>query len=353
MAMKNSELDPEEIGKLFDDLDNATRDTYKEVKGKMDEALATSYGIGLEELRPWHYRDRFFQDVPDIFGMDLDKYYSDKDVLVITSDYYSRIGMDMSDIVRRSDLYEREGKYQHAMATFIDRKDDVRIVTNIKNDSKWTGTLLHEFGHAAYFKEIDKDLPWELRESGHILTTEAIAIMFQDMIYSPDWMIRVAGLSENEVKEVGDRCKEYSRLDKLIFSRWDQVMYRFEKSMYENPDQDLNALWWELVEKYQMIRKPEGRNAPDWASKIHIASSPVYYHNYLLGHLYGAQIRRYIADNILRSSEDMPSYIDNEEVGKYLIREIFRLGNLYSWNELIRRSTGKFLGIEDFVKEVE
>ena len=24
--------------------------------------------------------------------------------------------------------------------------------------------------------------------------------------------------------------------------------------MYENPDQDLNKLWWDLVEKYQMAQ---------------------------------------------------------------------------------------------------
>ena len=53
----------------------------------------------------------------------------------------------------------------------------------------------------------------------------------------------------------------------LVFSRYCQVMFRFEKSMYENPDQDLNKLWWDLVEKYQEIKRPEGRNEPDFASK--------------------------------------------------------------------------------------
>lgn len=33
------------------------------------------------------------------------------------------------------------------------------------------------------------------------------------------------------------------RLQQLVFSRWAQVMYRFEKGMYENPDQDLNKAY--------------------------------------------------------------------------------------------------------------
>ena len=41
------------------------------------------------------------------------------------------------------------------------------------------------------------------------------------------------------------------RYQLLIFSRWCQVMLRFEKGMYENPDQDLNKLWWDMAEKYQ------------------------------------------------------------------------------------------------------
>ena len=48
----------------------------------------------------------------------------------------------------------------------------------------------------------------------------------------------------------------------LVFSRWCQVMFRFEKALYDNPDQDLNTLWWDLVERYQMVHRPEGRKRP-------------------------------------------------------------------------------------------
>ena len=93
-------------------------------------------------------------------------------------------------------------------------------------------------------------------------------------------------------------ARRRSGLQMLVFSRWAQVMYRFEKSMYENPDQDLNNLWWEMVEKYQLVKKPEGRNMPDWATKIHIALYPCYYHNYLLGEMLASQLYSYITTNI-------------------------------------------------------
>ena len=60
----------------------------------------------------------------------------------------------------------------------------------------------------------------------------------------------------------------------LVFSRYCQVMFRFEMALYDNPEQDLNRLWWDLVEKYQEIRRPEGRNEPDFASKYPPRSAP-------------------------------------------------------------------------------
>ena len=48
----------------------------------------------------------------------------------------------------------------------------------------------------------------------------------------------------------------------LIFSRWCQVMLRFEKGMYADPQQDLNKLWWDLVEKYQLLNARQGATSP-------------------------------------------------------------------------------------------
>ncbi len=76
-------------------------------------------------------------------------------------------------------------------------------------------------------------------------------------------------------------------------------MLRFEKALYDDPDQDLNALWWDLVEQYQVLSRPEGRNAPDYASKIHIVSAPAYYHNYMMGQLFASQVHHAIAREVL------------------------------------------------------
>ena len=105
-------------------------------------------------------------------------------------------------------------------------------------------------------------------------------------------------------------------------------MLRFEKALYENPDQDLNNLWWDLVEKYQGLHRPEGRNAPDYASKIHIVCAPVYYHNYMLGQLFACQVHRTIAREVLHEPNDVATayYTKNPAVGTVHERASVRSG---------------------------
>jgi peptidyl-dipeptidase A len=119
--------------------------------------------------------------------------------------------------------------------------------------------------------------------------------------------------------------------------------------MYENPDQDLNKLWWDMVEQYQLIKKPAGRDKPDWASKIHIATYPCYYHNYMLGDLLAAQLNAYLEENIVGEKE--PSYTGNPEMGEYLVEKVFKPGSRYYWNEMIERATGEKLTARHYAEQ--
>jgi len=344
MQLKLNEQDPEAIEKLFDDLDTLTRDAFRDLKGDIDSFLAKREGINPTELRPWHFQNRFFQEAPKIYTVDLDIYYANKDLVALTRSYYSGIGLDIDDLVARSDLFEKPGKYQHAFSSDIDREGDVRVLCSIKPNQAWMDTLLHEYGHSVYAKFNDRSLPWTLRDAAHAFTTEAVANMFGRLAASPLWLHDMVGISTEEMQKIAGPSRDSLRLEQMVFSRWAQVMYRFEKSFYADPDQDLNARWWELVEKYQLVRKPEGRNEPDWASKIHIASYPAYYHNYLLGQLLASQLHYYIASKVLNAAEPFAqSFVGKKEVGEYLIRAIFHPGMRYEWNEMIERATGEKL----------
>jgi len=284
--------------------------------------------------------------------VDLDKYYKDKNLETLTTNFYAGIGLPIDAMIKNSDLYEKPGKNQHAFCTNINRKTDVRVLCNIKPNATWMGTMLHEFGHAVYDENIDTTLPFVLHDPAHTFTTEAIAMMFGRFSSNPQWLKDNVGISEEEKTKIADYCFKTLRIEQLVFSRWAQVMYRFEKGMYENPDQDLNKLWWDLVEKYQMLKKPEGRNEPDWATKIHIASYPCYYHNYLLGELLASQLYYHIVGTIIKSEDyKFQSFTGNKEIGNYLRSKVFMPGQRYYWDDMIEKATGEKLTAKYYAKQ--
>jgi peptidyl-dipeptidase A len=352
MSLKLSEEDPEEISKLFDELDNLTKDAFAKEKSNMDDYFVTRYNAKKEDLKPWHYQNRFFQEAPKIYKVDFDEFYKGKDLAKITESYYKGINLPINDLMQKSDLYEKPGKNQHAFCSDIDKIGDVRILCNIVPNEKWMNTMLHEFGHGDYAKNVDRTLPFVLRDAAQTFTTESIAMMFGRFSTNAQWLKDNLGINDEEAKKISDDGFKSLRLQQLVFSRWAQVMYRFEKSMYDNPDQDLNKLWWDLVEKYQMLKKPEGRNEPDWASKIHIATAPCYYHNYLLGELLASQLYSYIVKNVIKSDDfKNQSFTNNIEVGNYLKDKVFGPGMKYFWNDMIEKATGEKLTAKYYAKQ--
>jgi peptidyl-dipeptidase A len=347
MSLKLSGQDPGEVTAIFDELDNLTRDNFAQLKGDIDNYYAKRYKIKVTELRPWHYQNRYFQEVPQIYPVEFDKYYEKQDPVKLASTFFDGIGLNVDAILAKSDLYEKQGKNQHAFSTDIDRAGDVRTLDNVRPDSYWINTMLHELGHGVYSYYNDMSLPYTLRDAAHSFTTEAIANFFGRLAKDPGWMEGMGIIDQKESEKISENCSKSLRLEMLVFSRWAQVMYRFEKSMYEDPDQDLNKLWWEMVEKYQMLAKPEGRDMPDWATKIHIALYPCYYHNYLLGELLASQFYGYIATNITKDA----SFVGEKNVGTYLKEKVFLPGARYYWNDMIEKATGEKLTAKYYAKQ--
>lgn len=354
MMLYLNEQNGDELIKLFDELDALTREPFRQAKKEIDIKLAADCGITVDELRPWHYHDPFFQETPAVFATDLDGPYAKADLLRLCRDFYNGIGLPIDDVLARSDLYEKPGKSPHAFCTDIDRQGDVRVLANIVNNEYWMGTMLHELGHAVYSsKNIPESVPYVLRGEAHILTTEGIAMLFERFSKQRAWIEKM-GLSVADSKAFDETAAKTLRYQLLIFSRWCQVMLRFEKAMYENPNQELNKLWWDLVEKYQLVRRPDNRNAPDYASKIHICSAPVYYHNYMMGQLFASQLHHTIAREVFKGANPQTVlYNGRKDVGDFLRQKVFAPGRLRSWNDLTRFATGAPLNAKAFAADFQ
>ena len=352
LSLTVSEQDVKQIDRIFSELYELTNKPFRQVKAELDKVLAARYGVKVKDLKPWHYHDPFFQETPLVYEVDLDVFYKDKDVKDIAVEFFGGIGLPVDKIVAHSDLYERDGKNPHGFCQDIDRQGDIRVLVNLKNNERWMETMLHELGHAVYDEYREPNLPYLLREPAHIFMTEGVAMFFGRLSRNPAWMQKMLGLTDAQKQEIEKVSGKYAQLKQLIFARWAMVMYDFEKQLYANPDQDLNALWWKLVEKYQLIKKPRGRNEPDWASKIHFAIAPCYYHNYVLGELFASQMHRYLVANVLQLASDKDiSYVGEKKVGDFLRTKLFGPAAEYRWNDMIERSFGEPLTAKYFVEQ--
>jgi peptidyl-dipeptidase A len=339
---------------LFDDLDRLTKEPFTQAKAEIDAKLAKTYSLAPNELMPWHYHDPFFQESPAVFDADLDAPYKTADILALCRAFYAGIGLPIDRVLTQSDLYEKKGKSPHAFCTDIDREGDVRVLGNIVPNEYWMGTMLHELGHSVYSSNngnIPQSLPYVLRAEAHILTTEGVAMQLQKFSKSRPWLEKM-GVKVPDGEKFDAAAAKVQRNELLIFSRWCQVMLRFEKGLYEDPKQDLNALWWDLVQKYQGLKKPAGRSAPDYAAKIHICSAPVYYHNYMMGQLFASQVHHALVKDLYPGTKTTDAlYIGDKKVGEWMTKKVFAVGRTLAWNDLLKHATGVGLNPEAFAKD--
>jgi len=354
MQLALGEQSQEQVLKLFDELDALTRGPFLAAKAELDGVLARNCGVEVADLRPWHYHDPFFQESPAVFGKPDDALFAKVDILKVCREFYAGIGLPIDDVLARSDLYEKPGKNPHAFCIDLDRNGDVRVLANIVPNEQWLSTMMHELGHATYSsKNIPASVPYVLRCEAHTLTTEGVAMMFERFVRNPAWL-EALGVHVADPEAFRQRAMKLRRNQLLIFSRWCQVMFRFEKALYADPEADLNRTWWDLVEKYQGVKRPEGRNAPDYAAKIHIVIAPAYYHNYQLGELFAAQVHHTIARNVLAGADPATAvYVGNKAVGRYMIERVFAPGRTVDWNQLTKHATGEALSAKAFAADFQ
>jgi peptidyl-dipeptidase A len=216
----------------------------------------------------------------------------------------------------------------------------VRTFLNVEPNARWMSTLLHELGHTIYQDGIDRtELPYDLRDDPQGFLNEGFAMFCEQPAVNPTWLAEMVGLDQREAEKLAPRLAAQETASLLAFVRWCLTIVNFERGFYADPDQDLNKLWWDLEERYQLIPRPEGRDSADWAAKLHVATAPVYYHKYLYGRLFSAQLTETM-------NADLGGWWEGRsKTGDYVKRELFIPGARYAWPELVERVTGQRLGV--------
>ena len=335
MQLSLQEVDEKWLFETLDQIADKSEAAYLKVLDEINAWAALQYNIPKDMVGPWAWSDPFCQEDP-IETKELDTLVQDVDILKAARQFYQSMHLNVDEILRKSDNFERQGKNQHAFCINIDRENDIRTLNNVQPTMKWLETVLHELGHAVYELGYSQRLPWLLKTPPHMLTTEAMALLAGRQAFRAQSLERLVGHAQ---KSLFEKAETSLKRRQLIFSRWVLVMTHFEKELYKNPEQDLQQLWWGLVAKFQKINSSGSSTQCDWAAKYHISLCPVYYFSYLLGELLASSLEAKI------------SLFTSKETGDFLNEKLFKPGDRFHWNTLIEQAIGKQLTANDWISK--
>jgi len=186
-------------------------------------------------------------------------------------------------------------------------------------------SLIHEFGHALHYKFIDPKLPYLLKEP-HTILAEAVAIYFDSKIYNSRAVQEKMGLASLEQNPY---FKDFKNPSELFVLRKLLRNIMFEKSIFENPDQDFNELWWNLNKKYLLYDASITDRLPEWMTNQQIVDFNGVQVFYLHAIALAAQMDEYYPDQQIGPIKD----------------KIMKYGDSKSWKDLIKMATGEELNL--------
>ncbi len=343
MQLELGEIDKKWLFSFLEQFNEMSKPVYADIYKELEEKLSKKYQVPPASLGPWAWGEPFCQEDP-LETTVQDDILKNVNLLNAAKKFFGSMGFEIDSVLQRSDLYERNNKNQHAFCTHIDREGDIRILMNLRPNLKQLETLLHELGHAIYEQGLDPNLPWLLKCPPHMITTESIALLMGRFAYNPSYLKSLNNQADPEILK--DIFKGLRRRQ-FIFSRWVLVMVHFEANLYQNPEQDLNQLWWSLVQKYQKICPSSHRaEKHDWACKYHVGLAPVYYHSYLLGEFLASMLFEYFQSECA----EKPFY-EISSIATTLNEKFFSPGNRYPWNRLIEHLFKNPLTYKPWIKE--
>ncbi len=365
MSLHFQDIDEQKLVTIMNQLKTATDQPYAQLMNQLDGVARERFKLpSTKSTRlPWFQAE---SNRETLFNFRADDYLEGKDPVPLVEKAANLMGNSVQWLIDKSSLYyepDNKGKSQH-WALFPIDTNDVRVLANIdkgfKNNMAYAlDVLFHEaLGHGLDFSQMDPNLP-EVFQKLHTITTEASAMLHQDLMTSEAMFREVVGLDAEESKTVAKKAQAYAAVDKLSRIRTMLTIIDFERSLYKTlankPDtslQGINDLWWQKQEKYRSLKRPPGQeNQADWTQVPHYAFAPVYFQNYLLADIQRAQVLSHINETFRPGQPPNSDCLLTPEAGEFL-KEHRAKGATDPWAQIAQNITGNPLDPTALVKEM-
>ncbi len=345
LVLEEKDQSPEKIKSLIAEIEPKTSPRFFKVKEGVDKKLAKQFGISVQKLQSWHYNNVRNSYLPQSFILTLDSVLSQNDPIKRASGFFEGIGLPIQNEIDKSEL--QKGNMNATIV--IDFNTDIRMVGRIPKSYDGLFKIMHEAGHVVHYKNISEDVPYLLKGPS-LFIAEGIACYFGNMTFDPFWLNNEVSLDEKTKRRVEMICRQFRQIDQLYNIRKRMVLAEFEREIYADPDQDLDLLWHDLNWKYLGINYPKDKGTCFWATTKYFSNLSCNIQNYIVADVFAAQLKHAVNKKVL--NERAFPIQNNKTVGKYLVDNLFKYGDLLPWEMLVVRATGESLNSSYFIKEL-
>ncbi len=138
-------------------------------------------------------------------GAGYDEFFRGSELMATARAQLADMGLDAEAGGRiRYDAEDRERKRSRAFCSPVQVPDEVYLVIRPFGGQTDYRAFWHELGHAQHFANVSRALPFEHRWLGDNSVTEAFAMLFEHMVFAPEWLRRYIGLA-------GERQRAFRR----------------------------------------------------------------------------------------------------------------------------------------------
>lgn len=349
MELETKDQTPERIKVLLDEIELKTREQFFEAKRVIDKMLAKRYQIPKTDLMPWHYNDETMSYLPKVFTEKMDSLFMDIDPVQKTSEFFEGIGLPIQDVIDNSNLEPCPSKSKVTAMINVDFKNDIRLISSINSSYDGMYRMMHLGGHASHYKSISDTVPYLIKAPPAVIY-EGISRCFENLASNYEWLKEEIPIDDKNQKQIVLFCQHLHHVDHLFKCRIQLLMSEFEREIYNDPEQDLDVLWYDLNLKYLGVKYPKEENSCFWATKKFSTHLACNVHNFVLADVFAAQLQHTIETKVLKETDGI--YKDNKAIGKYLVDNLYRYGNLLPWEQLIVVATGEPLNSSYFVTQI-
>lgn len=349
MNMELQEINETRMFSALSSFAAATEEPYRRMKAQLDRLLSDKFQVDAINLEPWYCSDPYFAKVPGVFETNVDSLYAEKDPFEWATKYYNGVGLPTERILKDETITQTS---VHPKMEFIDldRSGGFRMLLSPAPNKDGAEEILRVFGKASYVARIDKHLPHTLRKPAHPSLLEGVGRFFARRATDFEWLLNMFALRGSQIRGLDKKMPTELRYQQIIEGRWRMVLIHFERGLYRDPDQNQQNRWWDLVERFQLLRRPAGReDMADWVMHPTLLLDPVQSHNHILGEWHASQFASAMIKQF--NFEDPVLWMDDAHIGEWFKEHIFKHGALWEYNELLLNATGQASRPNEFVEQ--